>query len=183
MPEVPDPRDSFPFLALRPVAGPFSNTTPLWSAFKPHGSLWALDELLQLLLVKINAFVKASLSWHLLGKPFWGSIQQNQLCYALGGQWHLAFMFHMHLNFRNSISTIFFCEHLFGSATMSPTPPHPTPGRRLNLNHDVYSACLREGLTRNLVDEKINISRPEKLAHAEAGSQSGLISDFNSTLR
>ena len=66
---------------------------------------------------------------------------------------------------------------------MNPTPPHPTPGRRLNLNHEVDSACLRDGLTRKLVDEKINISRPEKLAHAEAGSQSGLISDVNSTLR
>ena len=49
------------------------------------------------------------------------------------------------------------------------------------MNHSM--TCLRDGLTRNLVDEKINISRPEKLAHAEAGSQSGLISDVNSTLR
>ena len=126
MPEVPDPRDSFPFLALRPVASPFSNTTPLWSAFKPHGHFRALDELLQLILVKINSFVKASLNCHLLCKPFWGSIQQNQLFYALGGQWNLAFMFHLHLNFRNSITTISFCEHArLGRRPW--TPPHPIP--------------------------------------------------------
>lgn len=126
MPEFPDPRDSFSFLPLHPVASPFSSTTPLWSAFKAHGPFWALDELLQLILVRINSLAKASLNCHLLCKPFSGSIQQNQLFYALGGQWHLVFMFHMHLNFRNSISTIFFCEHAH-LGLRPQTPPHPTP--------------------------------------------------------